>query len=297
MKTALALALLSACMLNVGCTTKDIAKDTATQAARLLALQKEVEPLAAPLQSIKSDVRVFASFDPIVAAVAGLNALPAEKRTVSFQSTGANGHFYDNNDLCNSYIELQSPGDLNAAGALSAFSATAQEDGSLILTAHADTSGHLQAHWQFLGVRVKPFGIGGGTCPPGGGVGGSIGATFNKGLDVSLHVGFAMSSDGQTLTYQASIINPPTVDVTISAGFGNLGNLGIPVSFAMPGGAIASGQFPLLIAAGGKFVVPSEKGPRTYALALKPVSFVATKAGAVAEWNSVVDFNTSGSTR
>ena len=292
MKTVLAFALLSACMLDVGCTTKD----TATDADRILALQKEVEPLVAPLQSIKSDVRVFASFDPIVAAVAGLNALPAEKRTVSFQSTGANGHFYDNNDLCNSYIELQGPGDLNAAGVLSAFSATAQEDGSLILTAHADTSGHLQAHWQFVGVRVKPLGLGGGVCP-GGGVGGSIGANFNKGLDVSLHVGFAMAADGQTLTYQASIINPPRVDVTISAEFGKLGNLGIPVSFAMPGGAIASGQFPLLIAAGGKFVVPSEKGPRTYALALKPVSFTATKKGAAAEWNSVIDFNTSASTR
>jgi hypothetical protein len=292
MKTVLAFALLSACMLDVGCTTKD----TATDADRILALQKEVETLVAPLQSIKSDVRVFASFDPIVAAVAGLNALPAEKRTVSFQSTGANGHFYDNNDLCNSYVELQSPGDLNAAGVLSAFSATAQEDGSLILTAHADTSGHLQAHWQFVGVRVKPLGLGGGVCP-GGGVGGSIGATFNKGLDVSLHVGFAMAADGQTLTYQASIINPPRVDVTISAKFGNLGDLGIPVSFAMPGGAIVSGQFPLLIAAGGKFVVPSEKGPRTYALALKPVSFTATKKGVAAEWNSVVDFNTSASTQ
>jgi len=293
MKTVFALALLSACMLAVGCTTKD----AATEADRILALQKEVEPLVAPLQSIKSDVRVFASFDPIVAAVAGLNALPAEKRTVSFQSTGANGHFYDNNDLCNSYVELQSAGDLHAAGVLSAFNATAQEDGSLILTAHADTSGHLQAHWQFLGVRVKPFGIGGGTCPPGGGVGGSIGANFDKGLDVSVRVGFAMAADGQTLTYQASVVNPRRVDVTIALGIEHIGNIGIPVSFDMPGGAIASGQFPLLIAAGGKFVVPGEKGPRTYALALKPVSFTATKGGAAAEWNSAIDFNTSAPTR
>jgi hypothetical protein len=293
MKTVFAVTLLSVCLVAAGCTTKD----TATEADRILALQKEVEPLVAPLQSIKSDVRVFASFDPIIAAVAGLNALPAEKRTVSFQSTCANGHFYDNNDLCNSYVELQGPGDLHAAGALSTFSATAQEDGSLILTAHADTSGHLQAHWQFLGARVRPLGIGGGTCPPGGGVGSSIGANFEKGLDVSIRIGFAMAPDGQTLTYQASVINPPRVDVTISAGFGNLGNLGIPVSFAMPGGAIASGQFPLLIGAGGKFVVPGEKGPRSYALSLKPVSFTATKGGAAAEWNSVIDFNAPAPTQ
>jgi hypothetical protein len=80
-------------------------------------------------------------------------------------------------------------------------------------------------------------------------------------------------------------------------GIENIGNIGFPTSFNVPGGAIASGEFPLLIAAGGKFVVPGEKGPRTYALALKPVLFAVTKAGAVAEWNSMIDFNTSVSTR
>ena len=167
MKIIFIIVVLSACVLGIGSTKADIA----TQENRIEALRKEVEPLVAPLQSTKSDVRVFASFDPIVAAVAGLNAVPAAQRTVSFQSTGASGHFYDNNSLCNSYVELQGPGDLHAAGALTAFNATTQEDGSLLLTAHADTSGHVQAHWQFLGVRVSgPFGIGN-VCPPGGGVG------------------------------------------------------------------------------------------------------------------------------
>ena len=293
MKTLLALVILSTWALALGCNRTDIP----TQETRIVALQKEVEPLVAPLRSVKSDVRVFASFEPIVAAVAGLNALPAEQRTISLQSTGAFGHFYDNNSLCNSYVELQGPGDLHAAGALSAFNATTQEDGSLIFTAHADTSGHLQAHWQFLGVRVTgPFGIGN-VCPPGGGVGGSIGANFDKGLDFSVGVGFALAADGQTLTYQASIINPRRVDVTIGLGLEHIGNVGIPVSFNVPGGAIASGQFPLLIAAGGKFVVPSQKGLRTYAIVLKPASFVVTKAGVAAEWNSMVDFSTPASTR
>src|SRR5690348_14499238 len=105
MKIVFALVLLGTSVLALGCARTD----TATQTARVLALQKEVEPLVAPLQSTKSDVRVFASFDPIIAAVAGLNALPAEKRTVTFQSTGANGYFYYNNGLCNSFVELQGP--------------------------------------------------------------------------------------------------------------------------------------------------------------------------------------------
>jgi hypothetical protein len=292
LKAFLALALLGVLALAVDNTRTDIA----TQENRILALRKEVEPLVAPLQSTRSDVRVFASLEPIVAAVAGLNALPAGQRTVSLQSTGALGHFYDNNDLCNSYVELQGPGDLHGAGVLTAFNATAQEDGSLLFTAHADTSGHVQAHWQFLGVRVRPFGIGGGVCPPGGGVGGSIGAGFEKGLDFGVRIGFGMAPDGQTVSYQASIVNPRRIDITISVGIEHIGNVGLPTSFDLPGGAIASGKFPLMIAAGGNFVVPGAKGPRTYALALRPVSFAATKAAVAAEWNSVIDFNTSALT-
>jgi hypothetical protein len=294
MKSLFALALLSAWALAVANTAMDIA----TQESRISVLRKEVEPLVAPLQSIKSDVRVFASFEPIVAAVAGLNALPAAQRTISLQSTAASGHFYENNGLCNSYVELQGPGELHAAGTLTAFNATTQEDGSLLFSAHADTSGHVLAHWQFLGVRVRgPLGIGN-VCPPGGGVGDNIGANFEKGLDFNIRVGFAMTADGQTVTYQASIINPRKVDVTIGLEVPKpIGTVGFPTSFEVPGGAIASGQFPLLIAAGGKVVLPGEKGPRTYALALKPVSFAVTKAGAAAEWNSVIDFETSASTR
>src|SRR4051812_13074799 len=101
-------------LFNVGAPAlADSAADIAAQEARIAALRKEVEPLVAPLQTIRSDVRVFASFEPIVAAVAHLNTLPAAQRTVSLQSTARTGHFYDNNDLCNSFAELQGPGDLH----------------------------------------------------------------------------------------------------------------------------------------------------------------------------------------
>lgn len=291
MKIIFALALLSACAPAVA----DTAADIAAQEARIAALRKEVEPLVAPLQTIKSDVRVFASFGPIVAAVAGLNGLPAAQRRVSLQSTAATGHFYENNDLCNSYVELQGPGDLHASGELTAFNAATQEDGSLLFTAHAATTGHVQAHWHFYGVRVRT--LIGNACPPGGGFGGSIGADFRKDLDFKIRVGFAMTPDGKTVSYQASVIEPRKVNVTVSLGVQRIGNVGFPTSFDVPGGAIASGQFPLLIANGGKFVVPGEKGPREYALTLKPASFAATKAGVAAEWTSAIDFKTPAPTR
>ena len=147
----LAFALLGICALAVA----DTGADIAAEEARIATLSKEVQPLVTSLQTIKSDVRIFASFEPIVAAVAGLNGLPAAQRTVSLQSTTANGHFYDNNSLCNSYVELQGGGDLHAEGALTSFNAAPQENGSLLFAAHAATSGHVQAHWQFLGTKPK----------------------------------------------------------------------------------------------------------------------------------------------
>jgi hypothetical protein len=263
----------------------DTSADIAAEEARISALRKEIEPLVMALQATKADIRVFVSLEPIIGAVAGLNSLPPAQRTVSFQSTGANGHFWENNDLCNSYVELQGPGDLHASGQLTSFNAAQQDDGSLSLSAHADTSGHLQAHWHFFGVRARgPFGWN--VCPPGGGFGGSIGADFQKGLDFKVNIQFAMSSDGQALSYQASIAEPRRVDVTISFGLEHLGNVGFPTSFDVPGGAIGSRQFPLLIANGGRFTIPGDKQAREYVLTLKPDSFSSTRAGVTAQWMS-----------
>jgi hypothetical protein len=287
----------TACLLSLFCvcTTAlaDTVADIATQEARIAALQKDIEPLVAPLQNIHSDVRVFASLEPIVAAVAGLNNLAPAQRTVTLQSTERTGHFYDNNGLCNSYAELQGRNDLHAQGLLSNFSAAVQENGSIVFNTHASTSGHIQVHVQIFGPRLYPVGIhiGGGTCPYGGGVGTSVGANFNKDLDLHIRFAFAMAPDGGTILYQAALYDPQKVNVTISIGLGALGSYGYPTSFDIPQTPY-TGQFPLLIKNGGKFTVPGEKGPREYSIQLKPASFAATKAGVAAEWTSAIDFKT-----
>lgn len=284
MKVFLALPLLAILALQAG-TAKifDPEKEIAAQQKRIVALHQDLDPLVASLQQSNSDVRVFASFDPIVAAVASLNQLPAQQRAVSLQSTRAIGHFYDNKDLCNSYVELQGPGGLHASGVLAGFNAAAQEDGSLLLTAHAGTSGHLQVHWQYLGLRTRRG------CPTGAGESGSTGLDFERGLDFSVRIGFAMAPDGQEVAYQATLLNPRRVDVRLSTSVEHIGNLPIPISINLPGPAIASGKFPLMIGPGATFVVPGTTGLNTHPLTLKPVSFAATKAGIVMEWNSAID--------
>jgi hypothetical protein len=282
MKAFLTLALLSFCAVASDTTKVD---DTTAQKNRIAALHRDLAPIVASLESSKSDVRVFIPFQPIVSAVAGLSALPAERRTVSLQSTRASGHFYDNKDLCNSYVALEGPGALHGSGVLTGFNGYPQEDGSLLLTAHTETNGHLQAHWQYLGLRTRR-----GTCPPGGGDGGSTGVNFEKGLDFGVRIGFAMAPDGQTVAYQATLLNPRRVDIRMNVGIEHIGNLGVPVSFGVPGGTIGSGKFPLMITGGGSFAVPGAQGARSYSVTLKPASFAATKAGVAMEWNSTIDY-------
>ena len=269
--------------------------DIAAQEARIAALQKDLAPLIAPLQSSHSDVRVFVALDPLVAAVAGLNQLPAASRAVSLHSTGANGYLYSNNSMCNSFAELQGPGDLQAQGQLSAFAAAIQDDGSIIFSSHVSTSGHIQVHVQFFGPRICPpwpIPCGGGACPYGGGNGTSVGAGFNKDLDLHTRFTFALAADGQSLEYQAALYDPQRVDVTISIGLGALGNFGYPTSFTIPQSPQA-GRFALLIANKGQFMLPGARDKREYDLQLKPASFVSTKAGIAGEWNATLTFATA----
>ncbi len=278
-----AVALLVGCT-SVGNTTRDIA----VQEARIGELQSEVEPLVAPLQTTKADVRVFASLEPIVGAIALLSGLPAAQRTMSFQSTATNGHFYDNSDLCDSYVESQGPRDFHASGELTSFKASTEGDGSLLFTAHADISGHVRVRWHFFGVRRFD-------CPPEGAMGGSVNAAFKTRLDLKIRAEFAMAPDGQSVSYQATISEPRRVAVTIRISVGPFGRLPLPTSFDVSGGPIAAGQFPLLVASGGKVVVSGDTRPREYGLTLKPIAFSSTRAGLVAEWISEVAIKTAPS--
>jgi len=276
----------------------DTATEIAAQEKRIAALRKEVMPLITALEPINTDVRVFISLDPIVDAVTSLNQLPVSQRTVSLQSTERDGYLFSSNAWCNSYAELQGPGDLQAQGELTAFGASVEDDGSILLRSHASTTGRIQVHLHIYGPRIEPpinLG-GGGLCPYGGGNGSSLGASFNKELDLRMRFAFAMAPDGRALVYKAAMSEPAKVDMTISIGLGALGHLGYPASFPIPQSPYA-GQFPLLISNGGTFNFPGKSASREYALVLKPASFAASKKGVTVQWNAAIDFKTVAQAR
>ena len=234
-----------------------------------------------------ADVEVTLPYAPLLAAVAQLNTLPQEQRRVTLQSYQRNGYFWEDSPTwCNSYAEIQGPNDLRATADLSAFDGSAATNGMITLSAHVDVAMNAQVHWHFMGRRVTIFG--GGVCPPGG-FGGSIGASGQTSVDLASRISFAMSPDGGALTYAVDLISPPTVSMTLSFGFQDIGNLGIPMSINLPLGRVASGEVPLLFGQTGEIVLP-DKSVKKYQVKLKPVSVHADQSGLAAAWTESITF-------
>lgn len=282
---ALALVSISFAPESLAVTPEEIsAKQTAVKA-----LQDRLAPRVTPLLVSGSDVRAFLSLAPIAQGVAAIAATPAAARTIRVQSTGANGRFWEDGDWCHSFVELQSPDSFNASVELTNLVGSILDSGAIQVSTRAVSRGKVQVKFQFKGRRVSgPLGIGN-VCPPGGGVGTSIGVEFEKDSDLVLQVSLSRGSDGHSVAYAASFVSPEKVEVTAQIGLGAIGTIGHPMSLPLSRTPLASGSFPLLLAQEGKFTVYGG-GERTYSLIMTPQSFVVNQAGITATWKSTVQF-------
>ena len=269
-------------------------EEVAAKEAELARLRAEVQPLVRPITVSGSDVRVFASLAPLVDAVASMNARPQDRRLITLQSTGRHGYFWRDGDTwCDSYVELDHGDSFKTRAVMSNFAAAVRDDGGIALGARAEAKGHVQLKFQFKGRRHRIYVLGrevGNVCPPGGGVGTSIGVGFDKTVDLQLLMAFSRSADGRSVDYKASFVSPREVSVTAQIGLGVIGTIGHPMSFDLPAGPIASGSFPLLVAQDGTFQLPGEAGERAYSFVLTPTAFAAGKSGITAGWKSTVQF-------
>lgn len=251
------------------------------------ALRVQVEPLVQPLMNVEDDLKVFVSTQPLVDAFAGFNALPQASREITTRSTGRNGHFWRNGGRwCGSYLELAESDSIKSTAVLSQFTSSVKDDGSIEVGSRVNIEGKGQFKFQFKGRRFQPGNI----CPPGGGVGTSIGVFFDKQVDLRLQTFFIPSADGQSVEYRAVFTHPDTVSITAQTRLGQIGTVGVPLSIALPKEPIAQGAFPMLITNQGKFQLPGTDTQREYSFVLTPNGFASTKNGITARWQSTVQF-------
>ncbi|QIM52728.1 hypothetical protein [Hydrogenophaga crocea] len=272
-------------------------EDVAAKEFEVSKLRAEVEPLARSIIVVSNDLRVFASLSPFVDAVKTINDRLQDKRTIRVQSTARNGKFWEDGPTwCNSYVELDNPDSFRANAVLSKVSADVRDDGAITLGSRAEIDGRVQLKFQFKGARYQqtigicPVCVRTNVCPPGGGVGTSIGVGFQKNFDLQLLMAFARSADGRSVDYKAGFVSPKDISITAQIGLQGIGTIGHPMSFDLPQDPIASGSFPLLVTNEGEFKLPGGAGERTYTFVLTPTEFVANKNGITATWKSTVQF-------
>ncbi|MCE2660454.1 MAG: hypothetical protein LW854_19790 [Rubrivivax sp.] len=297
MKNSLSLLLFLCAVLACAAAQAGLKEDVAAKEVDVAGLRAEVDALTPRILVKDADARVFLSLSPLVSAISALNALPDPGRTILVRSVGANGRFWqDSETFCNSYAELNSADGLQAAALLSNFGATMRDDGAIDLATRVTVAGRVQVHVHFMGVRLQPrvLGqpIGGGICPPGGGVGTSIGVSFDKTKEMAMRLSFAPAPDGRSLAYTARITEPDKIDVTAQIHLGGvLPTIGHPLDFPIPSTPLASGSLPLLLGNEGVFKLPGG-GSRVYSVVLTPKSFVANRTGITATWKSTIQFKT-----
>lgn len=251
--------------------------------AALNALRERVTAAAAPMLVSGADVQIKFPYAPLVAAVASLNTLPPQQRTIGVQSVDRNGYFWrEENDCGASYIELPGPGDLRAPTVLSGFAAVPQKDGALDVSVAAAValSGQIKGHYQ----PGKVWGV----CP-GGGAGTSVGVSASATPTLVARIRLTAVPERPDLAWSISLVSPNSVGVRVTAGLGALGDRSVDVDIPVPLVTAASGQLPLLLLQQGKVQIPGG-GERSYTVSLKPSAFQASAWGLVASWVGGVSF-------
>ena len=259
----------------------------AAQQAAIQALQTQMAPKIQPLLVPNADVRLWFSKTVMPLVATFFNSLTPAQRQAHYQATQQSGQLINSNGGglgCGWYVALD---DNSAQAAVSLQN----------LTAAMDSNGNVDASvgFQFdftaqLDGHIKgppgPCSIWNAwptcDCQIGGGAGTSVGVSGQQGGTINASI--KPRSDPQNwLVYDVSLTAPSSIPITISAGLGGIGTVGIPTSISVPTGVISTGTVPNVFAGTGSVVVPGILTKQyTFTFQPKPVSFDNTGYSATA---------------
>ena len=263
------------------------------------AIDPETQRVLDAIKVKDADIRVFANRTLTDGLIALWNSMPEAQKTVSFDSIAQSGQLYSQGGGglgCGGYAELQGPQDFHLTAAIPRFASQWKQSELAVSAAfkvevraqfHVHVKGppgpH-QDHWWEVPWLSCDSSIG-------GGAGTSIGASARKEDSVEGALVLAPNGDGQ-IGYSLQLRGPADREITVSAGLGQLGNVGIPVKYRLPTSAIASGTIPALFEYRGSLQSPAKGVTKGYALKLSDIrsnlteSGLALNAGAAIAWTS-----------
>ena len=266
-------------------------------AADAPAIDPDTQRVLDSLKVKDADIRIFANRSLADGLVGLWNAMPDAQKTVTFDSVSQSGQLYSQGGGglgCGGYAELQGPTDFHLAASIPRL-ATQWKQSELAVTANYKVAVRAQFHVHVNGPpgphRNNWWEIPWLSCssPIGGGAGTSIGATAQKDDSLEGVIVLAPNDIGQ-IGYSLKLRGPAEREITVSAGLGQLGNVGLPVKYRLPTDAIVSGTIPSLFEYRGSLQSPAQGVTRGYALKLSGIrsaltdAGLALNAGAAIEW-------------
>ena len=246
-----------------------------------------------------ADIRIFANRSLTDGLIALWNAMPEGQKTVTFDSISQSGQLYSQGGGglgCGGYAELQGPRDFHLTATIPRL-ATQWSQSELAVNAAYRVEVRAQFHVHVNGPpgphRNNWWEVPWLSChsPIGGGAGTSIGASARKEDSVQGVIVLAPNAIGQ-IGYSLQLRGPVEREITVSAGLGQLGNVGLPVKYKLPTSAIVSGTIPSLFEYKGSLQSPAKGVTKGYALKLTDIrsnlteSGLALNAAAAIEWTS-----------
>ena len=255
-------------------------------AAEPAAIDPDTQRALDALKVKDADIRVFANRSLTDGLIGLWNAMPDSQKVVAFDSTAQSGPLYSQGGGglgCGGFAELQGPQDFHLTAALPQL-ATQWSDSKLAVSARfrVDLRAQLKVHvngppgphqnhwWEVPWLSCD--------SPIGGGAGTSIGTSASKEDTFDGSIVLTPNPDGQ-IGYSLQLDGPAERSITVSAGLGALGNVGIPVKYKLPTGPIVSGTIPALFEYRGSLQQPGSNETKEYNLQLSGISSALSASG------------------
>jgi hypothetical protein len=262
---------------------------------QIQSLRASMQSLTSPLKVADSDVRIWVSKSLLSTVSDVFNSVPAQGRKIHFHTLSEDGQLYSvggGGAGCGGYAELVGHNSASADLVVSNLTGTWTNQG---LTEAADfqfsfdaqVTGHVNGpagpHTFWVSNCTKIFGVT--QCLPpvpsvtvscetpiGGGVGlGSYGVHGDR--TERLAATLTLHSDASSwLIYDLAVTSPDQIPITVSVGLGQLGSVGIPISFNVPHQALLSGKAPSVFSQSGVLEDPISHSSKKYTFAIAPTA-------------------------
>lgn len=262
---------------------------------QIQSLRTSLNSLISPLKVPDSDFRIWISKDLLSIVTDVFNRLSPQGRKIHFHTVSEDGQLYRTGGGgagCGGYAELVGHNSATVDLQISNLSGTWTNQGfneaaDFQFSFDAQVTGHVNGpagpHTFMVSNCTKIFGVT--QClppvpsvtiscdtPVGGGVGlGSYGVHGDRTERITATLNLH-SDQSSWLVYDLAITAPDQIPITVSVGLGQLGSVGIPISFGIPHQALVPGKAPTVFSQSGLLDSPITHSSKKYSFTITPTA-------------------------